>query len=86
MIFKLRKVLDPLIVLTDSRPDIMFAICACARSTLNRAFGILEIQPFDLEDFFDTDYCGASLTGNPQPGMDVVNFLARGVMDSKSNA
>ncbi|GJW15870.1 hypothetical protein Tco_0020003 [Tanacetum coccineum] len=36
--------------LTASRPDIMFAVCACERDS-----------PFDLEDFFDIDYAGASL-------------------------
>ncbi|GJT09791.1 putative ribonuclease H-like domain-containing protein [Tanacetum coccineum] len=33
-----------------SRPDIMFAVCACARDS-----------PFDLEAFSDSDYAGASL-------------------------
>ncbi|GJX66804.1 ribonuclease H-like domain, reverse transcriptase, RNA-dependent DNA polymerase [Tanacetum coccineum] len=36
--------------LTASRPDIMFAICACTRDS-----------PFDLEAFLDSDYAGASL-------------------------
>ncbi|GJT49095.1 hypothetical protein Tco_0975252 [Tanacetum coccineum] len=35
--------------LTASRPDIMFAVCACARDS-----------PFDLEAFSDSDYAGAS--------------------------
>ncbi|GKC40753.1 retrovirus-related pol polyprotein from transposon TNT 1-94, partial [Tanacetum coccineum] len=39
-----------LMYLTASRPDITFAICACARDS-----------PFDLEDFSDSDYAGASL-------------------------
>ncbi|GKF30022.1 hypothetical protein Tco_0096364, partial [Tanacetum coccineum] len=39
-----------LMYLTASRPDIMFAVCACARDS-----------PFDLEDFSDSDYTGASL-------------------------
>ncbi|GJQ90596.1 putative ribonuclease H-like domain-containing protein [Tanacetum coccineum] len=37
-------------VLTAFRPDIMFAVCACARDS-----------PFDLEAFSDSDYAGASL-------------------------
>ncbi|GKE86643.1 hypothetical protein Tco_1560385 [Tanacetum coccineum] len=36
--------------LTASRPDIMFAVYACARDS-----------PFDLEAFSDSDYVGASL-------------------------
>ncbi|GKA03362.1 hypothetical protein Tco_0676143 [Tanacetum coccineum] len=39
-----------LMYLTASRPDIMFAVCACARDS-----------PFDLEAFSDNDYAGASL-------------------------
>ncbi|GJU48792.1 hypothetical protein Tco_1218347 [Tanacetum coccineum] len=38
-----------LMYLTASRPDIMFAVCACARDS-----------PFDLEAFSDSDYAGAS--------------------------
>ncbi|GJS17614.1 ribonuclease H-like domain-containing protein [Tanacetum coccineum] len=39
-----------LMYLIASRPDIMFAVCACARDS-----------PFDLEAFLDSDYSGASL-------------------------
>ncbi|GJW46734.1 uncharacterized mitochondrial protein-like protein [Tanacetum coccineum] len=39
-----------LMYLTASRPDITFAVCACARDS-----------PFDLEAFSDSDYAGASL-------------------------
>ncbi|GKB85879.1 hypothetical protein Tco_0958151 [Tanacetum coccineum] len=39
---------------------------------------------FDLEAFSDSDYAGAALIGNPQ--QEVVNFLAKGVLDPKSNA
>ncbi|GJT87161.1 hypothetical protein Tco_1068878 [Tanacetum coccineum] len=39
-----------LMYLTASRPDIMFAVCACARDS-----------PFELEAFSDSDYGGASL-------------------------
>ncbi|GJV87113.1 putative ribonuclease H-like domain-containing protein [Tanacetum coccineum] len=39
-----------LMYLTASRPDIMFAVCACARDS-----------PFELEAFSNSDYRGASL-------------------------
>ncbi|GKC05934.1 putative ribonuclease H-like domain-containing protein, partial [Tanacetum coccineum] len=39
-----------LMYLTASKPDIMFAVYACARDS-----------PFDLEAFIDSDYAGASL-------------------------
>ncbi|GKE32591.1 putative ribonuclease H-like domain-containing protein, partial [Tanacetum coccineum] len=45
-----RLMIGSLMYLTASRPDIMFAICACARDS-----------PFDLETFLDSDYARASL-------------------------
>ncbi|GJZ93366.1 putative ribonuclease H-like domain-containing protein [Tanacetum coccineum] len=45
-----RSMIRSLMYLTASRPDIMFAVCACARDL-----------PFDLEAFSDSDYAGASL-------------------------
>ncbi|GJU17108.1 putative ribonuclease H-like domain-containing protein [Tanacetum coccineum] len=45
-----RSMIGSLMYLTASRPDIMFAVCACARDS-----------PFDLEAFSDSDYIGASL-------------------------
>ncbi|GJQ99203.1 putative ribonuclease H-like domain-containing protein [Tanacetum coccineum] len=45
-----RSMIGSLMYLTASRPDIMFAVCACARDS-----------PFDLEAFFDSDYDEASL-------------------------
>ncbi|GJY77152.1 putative ribonuclease H-like domain-containing protein [Tanacetum coccineum] len=45
-----RSMIRSLMYLTASRPDIMFAIYACARDS-----------PFDLEAFSDSDYVGASL-------------------------
>ncbi|GJR11187.1 putative ribonuclease H-like domain-containing protein [Tanacetum coccineum] len=45
-----RSMIGSLMFLTASRPDIMFAVYACARDS-----------PFDLEAFFDSDYAGASL-------------------------
>ncbi|GJW63698.1 putative reverse transcriptase, RNA-dependent DNA polymerase [Tanacetum coccineum] len=45
-----RSMIGSLMYLTASMPDIMFAVCACARDS-----------PFDLEAFSDSDYAGASL-------------------------
>ncbi|GJX94071.1 putative ribonuclease H-like domain-containing protein [Tanacetum coccineum] len=45
-----RSMIGSLMYLTASRPDIMFAVCACARDS-----------SFDLESFSDSDYAGASL-------------------------
>nr|GEU66777.1 hypothetical protein [Tanacetum cinerariifolium] len=44
-----RSMIGSLMYLTASRPDIMFAVCACARDL-----------PFDLEAFSDSDYDRAS--------------------------
>ncbi|GJY58588.1 reverse transcriptase domain-containing protein, partial [Tanacetum coccineum] len=45
-----RSMIGSLMYLTASRPNIMFAVYACARDS-----------PFDLEAFSDSDYAGASL-------------------------
>ncbi|GKA34593.1 putative ribonuclease H-like domain-containing protein [Tanacetum coccineum] len=45
-----RSMIRSLMYLTASRPDIMFAVCACAKDS-----------PFDLEAFSDSDYARASL-------------------------
>ncbi|GJS36267.1 hypothetical protein Tco_0534649 [Tanacetum coccineum] len=45
-----RSMIRSFMYLTAFRPDIMFAVCACARDS-----------PFDLEAFSDSDYAGASL-------------------------
>ncbi|GJS95429.1 putative ribonuclease H-like domain-containing protein [Tanacetum coccineum] len=45
-----RSMIGSLMYLTASRPNIMFAVCACARDS-----------PFDLEAFTNIDYAGASL-------------------------
>ncbi|GJY55243.1 hypothetical protein Tco_0454358 [Tanacetum coccineum] len=45
-----RFMIGSLMYLTASRPDIMFAVCTCARDS-----------PFELEAFSDNDYGGASL-------------------------
>ncbi|GKC24680.1 putative ribonuclease H-like domain-containing protein [Tanacetum coccineum] len=77
-----RSMIGSLMYLTASRPDIIFAVCACARfqvtpkvshlHAVKRIFRYLKGQPklglwyprdspFDLEDFSDSDYAGASL-------------------------
>ncbi|GJR87795.1 putative ribonuclease H-like domain-containing protein [Tanacetum coccineum] len=61
-----KSMIGSLMYLTASRPDIMFAVCACARDS-----------PFDLEAFSDSDYAGASLDGKSTTGG--CQFLAKGV-------
>ncbi|GJW52308.1 putative ribonuclease H-like domain-containing protein [Tanacetum coccineum] len=101
-VYLYRSMIRSLMYLTTSRPDIMFVVCACARfqvtpktshlHAVKRIFKYLKGQPklglwypkdspFDLEAFSDSDYARASL-----PQQEVVNFLARGVIDPKSNA
>ncbi|GKA52442.1 putative ribonuclease H-like domain-containing protein [Tanacetum coccineum] len=46
-----RSMIGSLMYLTSSRPDIMFAVCACYPKD----------SPFDLEAYSDSDYAGASL-------------------------
>ncbi|GJX43200.1 hypothetical protein Tco_0259876 [Tanacetum coccineum] len=45
-----RSMIGSLMYLTTSRPDIMFAVCACSR-----------VSSFDLESYSDSDYAGANL-------------------------
>ncbi|GJW28588.1 putative ribonuclease H-like domain-containing protein [Tanacetum coccineum] len=52
-----RSMIGSLMYLTASRPNIMFAVCACARDS-----------PFDLEAYSDSDYAGASLDRNSTTG------------------
>ncbi|GJT81823.1 putative ribonuclease H-like domain-containing protein [Tanacetum coccineum] len=56
-----RSMIGSLMYLTGSRPDIMFAVCACARDS-----------PFDLEAFSDSDYAGASLDRKSTIGAEYV--------------
>ncbi|GJR00125.1 putative ribonuclease H-like domain-containing protein [Tanacetum coccineum] len=49
-VYLYRSMIGSLMYLIASRPNIMFAVCACARDS-----------PFDLEAFSDSDYAGASL-------------------------
>ncbi|GKF82643.1 hypothetical protein Tco_0244299, partial [Tanacetum coccineum] len=100
-----RSMIGSLIYLTAFRPDITFAVCACAMfqispkishlHAVNRIFRYLKGQPklglwypmdspFDVEAFSDSDMLELALTGNPQ--QEDVNFLAKCVMDPKSNA
>ncbi|GJZ21036.1 uncharacterized mitochondrial protein-like protein [Tanacetum coccineum] len=46
-----RSMIGSLMYLTSSRPDIMFAVCACPR---------YEDSPFDLVAYTNSDYAGAS--------------------------
>ncbi|GKF66657.1 hypothetical protein Tco_0193174 [Tanacetum coccineum] len=53
-----------LMYLTASRPDIMFAVCACARYLKHQhKLGLWypKDSPIELEAFSDSDYRGASL-------------------------
>ncbi|GKA83571.1 putative ribonuclease H-like domain-containing protein [Tanacetum coccineum] len=45
-----RSMIGSLMYVTASRPDIMFAVCACSRES-----------SFDLESYSDSDYAGANL-------------------------
>ncbi|GKC74197.1 hypothetical protein Tco_1120080 [Tanacetum coccineum] len=45
-----RSMIGSLMYLTASRPDIMFAVCACSR-----------VSSFNLETYSDSDYAGANL-------------------------
>nr|GEV00086.1 hypothetical protein [Tanacetum cinerariifolium] len=49
-VYLYRSMIGSLMYLMASRPDIMFAICACSRDS-----------PFDLEAYSDSDYAGANL-------------------------
>ncbi|GJV83016.1 putative ribonuclease H-like domain-containing protein [Tanacetum coccineum] len=91
-----RSMIGSLMYLIASRPNIMFAVCACAKFQVTlkvshlhatkRIFRYLKGHPklglwyprdlpFDLEAFYNSDYAGASWTGNPQ--QEVVNFLVK---------
>ncbi|GJU32256.1 hypothetical protein Tco_1175845 [Tanacetum coccineum] len=69
-----RSMIGSLMYLTASRLDITFAICACARFQVTPKISHLHV----VKRIF------RYLKGNPQH--EVVNFLAKGVMDPKSNA
>nr|GFC90029.1 putative ribonuclease H-like domain-containing protein [Tanacetum cinerariifolium] len=50
-----RSMIGSLMYLTSSRPDIMYAVCACSR------FQYPKESAFDLEAYSDSDYAGANL-------------------------
>ncbi|GKB54205.1 putative ribonuclease H-like domain-containing protein [Tanacetum coccineum] len=54
-----RSMIGSLMYLTTSRPDIMFAVCACARFQVTLKYP--KDSPFDLEAYSDSDYAGATL-------------------------
>ncbi|GJU66722.1 hypothetical protein Tco_1252981 [Tanacetum coccineum] len=56
-----RSMIGSLMYLTTSRPDITFAVCACARDS-----------PFNLEAFSDSDYAGDSLDMKSTTGAEYV--------------
>ncbi|GJV63289.1 putative ribonuclease H-like domain-containing protein [Tanacetum coccineum] len=49
-VYLYRSMISSLMYLTASRPDILFAVCACSR-----------VSSFDLEAYSDSDYAGANL-------------------------
>ncbi|GJS85718.1 hypothetical protein Tco_0752259, partial [Tanacetum coccineum] len=58
-----RSMIRSFMYLTTSRPDIMFAVCACARYLKGQPkLGLWypRDSPFDFEAFSDSDYAGAS--------------------------
>nr|GEV49362.1 putative ribonuclease H-like domain-containing protein [Tanacetum cinerariifolium] len=63
-VYLYRSMIGSLMYLTASRPDITFAVCACARDSL-----------FDLEAFSDSDYAGASL--NRKSTIEGCQFLGK---------
>ncbi|GJX91065.1 putative ribonuclease H-like domain-containing protein [Tanacetum coccineum] len=70
-----RSMIRSLMYLTASRPDIMFAVCACARYLKGQPkLGLWYPMdsPFDLEAFFDSDYAGASLDRKSTTGAEYV--------------
>ncbi|GJT72422.1 hypothetical protein Tco_1031708 [Tanacetum coccineum] len=86
-----RSMIGSLMYLTSSRPDIMFAICACAR------FQYPKDTPFELEAYSDSDYAGASLDRKSTTGgcqflgsrlisWQIVDFLNASPISSKSTA
>ncbi|GJX92985.1 uncharacterized mitochondrial protein-like protein [Tanacetum coccineum] len=60
-----RSMIRSLMYLTASMPDIMFAVCACAR-----------VSPFDLKAFLDSDYARASLDRRLSISWQETDFMA----------
>nr|GEY76154.1 hypothetical protein [Tanacetum cinerariifolium] len=59
-----RSMIGSLMYLTASRPDIMYAVCACSRKLA-----------FDLEAYLDSDYAGANLDRKSITGDYGFNFM-----------
>ncbi|GJT96081.1 putative ribonuclease H-like domain-containing protein [Tanacetum coccineum] len=58
-----RSMIGSLMYLTASRPNIMFAVCACSR-----------VSSFDLEAYSDSDYAGANLDRKSTTGGSSLGF------------
>nr|GEU69085.1 hypothetical protein [Tanacetum cinerariifolium] len=69
-VYLYRSMIGSLMYLTDSRPDIMFAVCACLWYPKD--------SPFDLETFSDSNYAGASLDKKSTTGEYVAAANCRG--------
>ncbi|GKC16173.1 putative ribonuclease H-like domain-containing protein [Tanacetum coccineum] len=72
-----RSMIGSLMYLTASRPDIMFAVCACARSWYSKE------SPLELVAYTDSDYAGATLDRKSTTGvyqMDVKSAFQMMVM------
>ncbi|GJW11540.1 uncharacterized mitochondrial protein-like protein [Tanacetum coccineum] len=54
-----KSMISSLMYLTSLRPDIMFAVCDCARYQVNLKYP--KDSPFDLVAYTDSDYAGESL-------------------------
>ncbi|GJW66630.1 hypothetical protein Tco_0121054 [Tanacetum coccineum] len=75
-----RSMIGSLMYLTSSRPDIMFAVCACARYQLN-----LKVSHLNVVKKIFSDYAGASLDRKSTTGA-VKMDLEFNAGDSKLNA
>ncbi|GJR30660.1 putative ribonuclease H-like domain-containing protein [Tanacetum coccineum] len=63
-VYLYRSMIGSLMYLTASRPDIMFAVCACSRYLKGKPkLGLWypRVSSFDLEAYLDSDYAGANL-------------------------
>ncbi|GJX24033.1 uncharacterized mitochondrial protein-like protein [Tanacetum coccineum] len=78
-----RSMIGSLMYLTASRSDIMFAVCACVRFQVTPKVSHLHSVKMIFR-YLKVNMLELALIGNPQ--QEVVNFLAKGVVDPKSNA
>ncbi|GJS79631.1 putative ribonuclease H-like domain-containing protein [Tanacetum coccineum] len=79
-----RSMIGSLMYLTASRPDIMFVVCACARFQVTPKMSHLHVVKRIFRYLKVSDYAESSLIRKAKTGG--CHFLARGAMDSKSNA